>query len=168
VTAMSKLYFIIFSSLLICSCASTIELDSTFNPSTQYFVLQLPKAKLYFSKSDVMAYTATAEFNKIKTSNPDFDQLVLRARETKEDTLSFPVVRDDRSKDARSGAHALLSLCYMSLIAQQKFLVYDILNEKFRSKIFIKKEKSDHGSRLSYRFLDGREFYDYMISRTEY
>ncbi len=165
---MIKLYFFIFSSLLIWSCSSTIKLDAAFNPSAQYLVLQLPKAKLYFSKSDVMSYTATAEFRKIKIANPDFDQLVSRVRENSDDTLSFPIVRDDRSQDVRSSAHALLSLCYLDLIDQQRFLVYDASNKKFQDKICVKKKRSDHGSWLSYSFIDGREFYTYITSRTEY
>jgi hypothetical protein len=163
-----KLCFTIFSSFLICSCSSTIKLDAAFNPSTQYFVLQMPYAKLYFRKADVIAFTATPEFIKISTENPDLTQFTSKVRENSEDTLSFPIVRDDRSKDARSCAHALLSLYYIDLIKQRKFLVYDTRDGKFQNAISVKKEKSEHGSWLSYRFLDGREFYHYIISRTEY
>jgi hypothetical protein len=161
-----KVRAIIFCSLIIVDgCSSRLSLGSHLEKNRQYFILTLEKADLYFLREDVLSVAKTKEAREsVVKSKDEYDQMLSSVENLKFDTLSFPIRLNVKTDEVTANAHLFVVLSYVDLLNKGKVLVLNKSSEVFENKISIKKVRSKSGTRISYRFQNGQEFYDDVVS----
>lgn len=156
---------IIFYLLIVVSCSPKLDLSSNVESDRQYFILQLEKADLYFLKDDVLSVAKSKEAREsVVKSKDEYDRMLGSVENLKFDTLSFPIRMIIKDDEAAANAHLFLVLSYVDLLNNGKVLVLNKSSKEFENRISFKKVRPKSGTRISYRFQNGQEFYSDVVS----
>jgi hypothetical protein len=134
--------------------------------STSYFILQLEKADLYFSKEKVLeASFELIQKESLKSRRDQMTEVYNRLKDTDFKTLyvTSKIDKDVPKEDVEN--YLFLSLVYYDLLKEGNVKVYNKLSNKFENKITYEIRESGLGDKGTvFRFSDGTEFYYHLIA----
>jgi hypothetical protein len=162
-------YFLPIMSLLLTDCSHKM-IDVQSSVKQPYFVLEMEKADLYFSKEDVLQEAKSEIENEKKTETKKLLQDAYeKVKESKFDTLSFPLkLSSDVNDELLKSSHLLVYLTFYDLLKGGQVRVYNKQTNKFEDKVSSKYEKTNLGQRGEVFYLnDGTEFYYHVIALGE-
>lgn len=137
--------------------------------STSYFILQLEKADLYFSKEKVLEVSfESIQKEALKSRREQMTEVYNRLKDMDFKTLYIPSEVNKNSSKEDVENYLLLSLVYYDLLKEGDVKVYNKLSNKFENKITYEMRESGLGGKGAvFRFSDGTEFYYHIIALGE-
>ncbi|NJO01351.1 MAG: hypothetical protein HC880_06380 [Bacteroidia bacterium] len=128
--------------LLLTDCSRKM-IDVQSSVKQPYFVLEMEKADLYFSKEDVLQEAKSEIENEKKTEAKNLLQDAYeKVKESNFDTLSFPLkLSSDVNDDLLKSSHLIVYLTFYDLLKEGQVRVYNKQTNKFEDKVSYKYEK---------------------------
>ena len=159
-------YFLPIICLLLTDCSRKM-IDVQSSVKQPYFVLEMGKADLYFSKEDVLQEAKSEIENEKRAETRKLLQDAYeKVKGSSFDTLSFPLkLSSEVNDDLLKSSHLLVYLTFYDLLKEGRVRVFNKQTKSFEDKVFYKRKKSGLGQIDEVFYLDdGTKFYAHLIA----